>query len=119
MSLAQGNNTPTRPRIEPGSPDQESDALTTRPVRSPLPYHDLSLLQYIFTMSALIARAQENPGLEKNGATNAPLNTNYYSQDYWKTLKSFIKRSQTSSIPPLYRENVYVADTNEKANNQC
>ena len=34
MSLAQGNNTPTRPRIEPGSPDLESDALTTRPVRS-------------------------------------------------------------------------------------
>ena len=28
-------NTPTRPRIEPGSPDPESDALTTRPVRSP------------------------------------------------------------------------------------
>ena len=34
MSLAQGNNTPTRPRIEPGSPDPESDALTTRLVRS-------------------------------------------------------------------------------------
>ena len=38
MSLAQGNNTPTRPRIEPGSPDPESDALTTRPVRSPSVY---------------------------------------------------------------------------------
>ena len=25
MSLAQGNNTPTRPRIEPGSPDPESN----------------------------------------------------------------------------------------------
>ena len=36
MSLAQGNKTPTRPRIEPGSPDPESDALTTRPVRPPL-----------------------------------------------------------------------------------
>ena len=35
MALAQGNNTPTPPRIEPGSPDPESDALTTRPVRSP------------------------------------------------------------------------------------
>ena len=33
MSLAQGNNTPTQPRIEPRSPDPESDALTTRPVR--------------------------------------------------------------------------------------
>ena len=28
-------NTPTRPRIEPGSPDPESDALTIRPVRPP------------------------------------------------------------------------------------
>ena len=37
MSLAQGNNTPTRPRIEPGSPDPESDALTTRPVCPPPP----------------------------------------------------------------------------------
>ena len=33
MSLAQENNTLTRPRIEPGSPDPESDALTIRPVR--------------------------------------------------------------------------------------
>ena len=32
MSLAQ-ETTLTRPRIEPGSPDLESDALTTRPVR--------------------------------------------------------------------------------------
>ena len=29
-------NTPTRPRIEPGSPDPESDALTIRPVRPPI-----------------------------------------------------------------------------------
>ena len=41
MSLAQGNNTPTRPRIEPGSPDPEPDALTTRPVRPPEFYSDL------------------------------------------------------------------------------
>ena len=40
MSLAQGNNTPTRPRIELGSPDPESDALTTRPVRPPLNVFD-------------------------------------------------------------------------------
>ena len=32
MSLAQGNNTPTRPRNEPGSTNPEYDALTTRPV---------------------------------------------------------------------------------------
>ena len=36
MSLAQGNNTPTRPRIEPGSPDPQSDALNTRPVGPPI-----------------------------------------------------------------------------------
>ena len=30
MSLAHGNNTPTRPRIEPGSPDPESDALSMK-----------------------------------------------------------------------------------------
>ena len=30
-------NTPTRPRIEPGSPDPESDALTIRPVRPLVP----------------------------------------------------------------------------------
>ena len=41
---------------------------------------------------------------------------NMSSQEYWKTLKSFIKPSKTSSIPPLYHENVYVADNNEKAN---
>ena len=29
-------NTPTLPRIEPGSPDPESDALTIRPVRPPI-----------------------------------------------------------------------------------
>ena len=34
MSLAEGNNKRTQPRIEPGSPDPESDALTTRPLRS-------------------------------------------------------------------------------------
>ena len=46
MSLAQGNNTPTWPRIEPGSPDPESDALTTRPVRP------LWLLMLIFVFLA-------------------------------------------------------------------
>ena len=46
MSLAQGNNTPTRPRIEPGSPGPESDALTIRPVR-PL---NTSLTVFAFTL---------------------------------------------------------------------
>ena len=40
MSLDQGNNTPTWRRIEPGSPDPESDALTIRPVRSPVTVFD-------------------------------------------------------------------------------
>ena len=34
--LLKETNTPTRPRIEPGSPDPESDALTIRPVRPPI-----------------------------------------------------------------------------------
>ena len=46
MSLAQGNNTPTRPRIEPGSPDPESDALTTRPVRPPPPPVTVSVISW-------------------------------------------------------------------------
>ena len=52
MSLAQGNNTPTRPRIEPGSPDPESDALTTRPVRPPIVcFATLRLASIICVMS--------------------------------------------------------------------
>ena len=35
MSLAQGSNTKTRPRIESGSPEPESNALITRPVPPP------------------------------------------------------------------------------------
>ena len=53
MSLAQGNNTPTRPRIEPGSPDPESDALTTKPVRSP--FTNLSLVNVAISRSLNIA----------------------------------------------------------------
>ena len=34
--LAQEHNTMTRPGIEPGPLDQESSALTTRPLRLPL-----------------------------------------------------------------------------------
>ena len=41
-------NTPTRPRIEPGSPDPESDALAIRPVRPPKIYNKLSILFLIF-----------------------------------------------------------------------
>ena len=33
--MLKDTNTPARPRIEPGSPDPESDALTIRPVRPP------------------------------------------------------------------------------------
>ena len=38
------------------------------------------------------------------------------SRDYWKTLKSFIKPSNSVTIPPLLHENTYVADSDEKAN---
>ena len=46
MSLAQENNTPTRPRIEPGSPDPESDALTTRPVRPLMEMYIQNLVKF-------------------------------------------------------------------------
>ena len=42
--------------------------------------------------------------------------TNLTTQDYWKTLKTFIKPSQTSTIPPLLNENVYISEDSEKAN---
>ena len=57
MSLAKGNNTPTRPRIEPGSPDPESDALTTRPVRSP--NKELKLL-----FVKMLKKSQDGRGVE-------------------------------------------------------
>ena len=42
--------------------------------------------------------------------------SNLSLQDYWRTQKSFIQPSQTSTIPPLFHENAYISDTNEKAN---
>ena len=41
---------------------------------------------------------------------------NFTSKDYWKTLKSFIKSTQTSTIPPLYQNDIYVSDNTEKSN---
>ena len=45
-------NTPTRPRIEPGSPDPESDALTIRPVRPRI----FVLLLLFFDYFAVVVR---------------------------------------------------------------
>ena len=42
--------------------------------------------------------------------------SNLTANDYWKTLKSFIKPTLTSSIPPLYDNETYVSDSTEKAN---
>ena len=41
--LLKETNTPTRPRIEPGSPDPESDALAIRPVRPPPPHDEVKV----------------------------------------------------------------------------
>ena len=43
-------------------------------------------------------------------------NTNLSSKDYWKTLKSFIKPTQNTSIPPLLHDGVYYSDCLDKAN---
>ena len=42
--------------------------------------------------------------------------SNLTAKDYWKTLKSFINPTLTSSIPPLYDNETYVSDSTEKAN---
>ena len=43
--------------------------------------------------------------------------SNLSSKDYWNTLKSFIKPSQSSSeIPPLHKNGCYVSDSTDKAN---
>lgn len=41
---------------------------------------------------------------------------NLTSKDYWKTLKSYIKPTKTSTIPPLYQNDIYVSDNTEKSN---
>ena len=41
--------------------------------------------------------------------------TNIRPTSWWKTLKSFIKPDQASSVPPLNREGIYCND-NDKAN---
>ncbi|MCG7883757.1 MAG: reverse transcriptase family protein [Candidatus Thiodiazotropha endolucinida] len=41
--------------------------------------------------------------------------SNLSSSDYWKTLKSFIKPTTNSSIPPIFNDGSYVSDNNKKA----
>ena len=48
--------------------------------------------------------------------TNKLKTSSLSSRDYWKTLKSFIKPSNSVTTPPLLHENTYVADSDEKAN---
>ena len=43
-------------------------------------------------------------------------NTNLSSKDYWKTLKSFIKPTQNTSIPPLLHDGIYYSENSDKAN---
>ena len=74
MSLAQGNNTPTRPRIEPGSPDPESDALTTKPVRPPQfgekkPVHRLLGFSFVSIFRCTRLAALGNCGLTGDFST--------------------------------------------------
>lgn len=41
--------------------------------------------------------------------------SNFSSSDYWKTLKSFIKPTTASSIPPILHDGSYISDNNQKA----
>ena len=69
MSLAQGNNTPTRPRIEPGSPDPESDALTIRPVRPQVNNVTVFLLQDIVSTKRLSGVSEKHRQRKENNET--------------------------------------------------
>ena len=37
------------------------------------------------------------------------------TSDYWKTLKSFIKPSVNTSIPPIFHNGSYISDCSDKA----
>ena len=37
------------------------------------------------------------------------------TSDYWKTLKSFIKPSVDTSIPPIFHNGSYISDSSDKA----
>ena len=47
---------------------------------------------------------------------NKFMSPNLTSKDCWKTLKPFIKPTQTSTTPPLYQNDIYVSDNTEKSN---
>ena len=106
MSLAQGNNTPTRPRIEPGSPDPESDALTTRPVRSPgskvscsrtqhgggrFRTPNLSLQEYdTLPLSHRASQYQVGLGLAQSEASNSTVSSHFCIQFSYIFFTGFI-----------------------------
>ena len=85
MPLAQGNNTPTRPRIDPGSPDPESDALTIRPVRSPslkkdqLEVSSSVLCIYTIHVNGKLGQAGEHTFIQK---TLKHLHLSIYNRKY-------------------------------------
>ena len=41
---------------------------------------------------------------------------NFSPSDYWKTLKSFIKPANKTKIPPINNDDVFIADSKQKAN---
>ena len=43
-------------------------------------------------------------------------NTNLSSKDYWKTLRSFIKPTQNTSISPLFHDDICYSENSDKAN---
>ena len=51
-----------------------------------------------------------------NSLATKPKSKNLTAKHYWKTLKSFIKPTLTSTTPPLYDNETYVFDSTEKAN---
>ena len=74
-------NTPTRPRIEPGSPDPDSDALTIRPVRPPMfPEWDRIMRGSRLSIEASDSGNYSNPSTVDRNSAQLNRNTKPYAE---------------------------------------
>ncbi|MES9994314.1 MAG: reverse transcriptase family protein, partial [Candidatus Thiodiazotropha sp.] len=71
---------------------------------------------YKLTRNKVTAAIRKAKTLETEKLAQKLRNNNINSKDWWKTLKNFIKPGQTSSIPPLCKDDAIYSDPNDKAN---
>ena len=76
--------------------------------------HDLE--SYKQTRNKVTAAIRKAKAHETEKLTQKLRFDNINSKNWWKTLKNFIKPGQTSSIPPLCKDDVIYSDPNDKAN---